>query len=278
MTRRGFTLIELLVVIAIIALLIGILVPALASARESGKTLRASVSVRTLMQSYVLYANDHGDTVLPGFLEISDATASGIIDEFGDPIGALIAQRWPYRLAPYFDYSWPGTTHIDSRADLLEDKIEIIEAAGRESWAYEVSVFPSFGLNYRYVGGNAARPDWIAQGHHVTRLDQAASPSNLLTFASARFFGVSFFNGQVTNSRVDGYLHVEPPLIDAAFLEDEQTRGGQTGFGYVHPRYSDGVVVGWLDGRASRVSQQDILDRRLWADSARRSSDEDWEP
>ncbi|MEM1186769.1 MAG: prepilin-type N-terminal cleavage/methylation domain-containing protein [Planctomycetota bacterium] len=278
MTRRAFTLIELLVVIALIALLIGILLPSLAAARESSKALRATVSARSLMQAYAMYTNDNGDWLLPGYLTAAQVAEGGIIDEFGDPVLGLTAQRWAYRLGSYFDHVWSGTTHIDSRADLLEDKVIILETEGRESWAYQVSVLPSFGLNYRYVGGNFARGDWIAKDQHVKRAGDALAPSGLLTFVSARFYGTSFLNGQVTTSRVDGYLHVETPFLDAVFDEEEQTRGGSSGFGNVHPRYSNAAAVSWLDGHVSIVQPEDILDRRIWSDSARRLNDPVWEP
>ena len=62
--RRGFTLIELLVVIAVIALLIGLLLPALGKARESGRAVVCTSNVRQLSLAMVMYAGDF--KVIPG--------------------------------------------------------------------------------------------------------------------------------------------------------------------------------------------------------------------
>lgn len=57
--KVGFTLIELLVVISIIALLIAILLPALAAARESGRRVICQTRMRQLGVAFTAYSADY---------------------------------------------------------------------------------------------------------------------------------------------------------------------------------------------------------------------------
>jgi prepilin-type N-terminal cleavage/methylation domain-containing protein/prepilin-type processing-associated H-X9-DG protein len=61
--NKAFTLIELLVVIAIIALLIGILLPALGQARRSAANLKSSVNMRSMNTGAANYASDNSDRI-----------------------------------------------------------------------------------------------------------------------------------------------------------------------------------------------------------------------
>jgi prepilin-type N-terminal cleavage/methylation domain-containing protein len=60
-TKRGFTLVELLVVIAIIALLMGILMPALSRVRQLAFRLTCGTNLSGIGKAMLIYANDYED-------------------------------------------------------------------------------------------------------------------------------------------------------------------------------------------------------------------------
>ena len=79
--RQAFTLIELLVVIAIIAILAATLLPALARAKEAGRSIACNNNLRQLGMASQLYAGDSQDTLPPHF------TADRWPDKFYDLYG-----------------------------------------------------------------------------------------------------------------------------------------------------------------------------------------------
>lgn len=92
--KKGFTLVELLVVIAIIALLMGILMPALARVRRLAHRLICGTNLAGMGKSMMMYAHDNRDmfprsgrthdTTWSGQVNISNWTAATREDAFSD--------------------------------------------------------------------------------------------------------------------------------------------------------------------------------------------------
>ena len=102
-SRRGFTLIELLVVIAIIAVLIGLLLPAVQKVREAAARMACSNNLKQLSLGMHNYESAHGR------FPTGAGKASGTVDT-----QYLIG--WPYYIFPHIE---EGNRRYSSRHSIF---------------------------------------------------------------------------------------------------------------------------------------------------------------
>ncbi len=110
--RHAFTLVELLVVVAVIALLMGLLLPALSKARFAAKTMVCLSNMRNMELAQLVYANDHDGQLVDygyshggGALDVKASWFNTLQEYYDTPLVA----RSPVDTSPYWPPSQGGS-------------------------------------------------------------------------------------------------------------------------------------------------------------------------
>ncbi|MDE2126130.1 MAG: type II secretion system protein [Armatimonadetes bacterium] len=156
--RGGFTLVELLVVIGIIALLAGVLIPALSAARERGRQAVCLSNLHQIDLAFRMYLGDYDNQrpvdlqrMMPGYLRSpkilmcpDDFTGNYAWWNWGRNNMPPAQWKWPqsydYFPGSFTDAQWAELVSLGLRAGYVDDRLHGVPFPGRP-WP---SLYPEY--------------------------------------------------------------------------------------------------------------------------------------
>lgn len=227
---KAFSLIELLVVIAVIALLMGILIPALAGARAQSIAAVCRSNIRQLVLANIGYSNEHDDFCVPAASDMWKSSGGynrwhGVRDNKNEPFDPL---RGP--LVEYLS---------DGKVKECPYKVGFIKG---KKWgdSFEKGC-GGYGYNMTYLGSSLWQ---VGLGFKQTygqtaRMATISKPDRTLMFADC---AMSLKEGSYIE-----YSFAEPPY----FVMSGQLFTGMYSSPSIHFRHRKQANIGWSDGHVS---------------------------
>lgn len=292
--RRAFTLIELLVVISIIALLIAILLPALGAARESARASVCLGNMRSSGQGIYTYATDNKE-FLPGpNTSGSDLTALNnaytfknnseeptqnfdwVSPTLGNGLG-LVSDR-SARVQQIFEEEFRCPSNNATYDEQAFGSLTVPDTVPTSSYSMNTSFMVNWGP---FPGGN---PPDIYQRNWITAVINPSvndpyqfgkitnASSKAIVMEGARYVnagsGEISFNGAVKQIDGGNWASHGPGLSvlvnngNPYKWGNEQQQQNARVSAYRHG--NDAMNVGFLDGHAESLSQQDSRKVDYW--------------